>query len=88
MLYPYRSLKNYRTDPYAAYQLGYAESDDGITWKRMDHEVGIGRSTSGWDSEMLAYGWLQRHGNQTYLLYNGNGFGRSGVGLAVLMEES
>ena len=86
MLYPYRSLRNYRTDPDEAYQLGYAESDDGIKWERRDHEVGIERSTSGWDSEMLAYGWLQRHGNQTYLLYNGNGFGRSGVGVAKFIE--
>jgi hypothetical protein len=52
----------------------------------MDDHVGIERSTSGWDSEMIEYAWLQRHGDETYLLYNGNGFGRSGVGLARLVS--
>lgn len=86
MLYPYRSLRNYRTDPNSAYMLGYAESDDGIRWERMDSAVGIARSDAGWDSEMLAYCWLQRQDKECYLLYNGNGFGRSGVGVAKLVR--
>lgn len=84
MLYSYRCLARYRTDPTSAYRLGYAESADGIRWQRMDDLVGIESSTSGWDSEMIEYCWLQRHGEETYLLYNGNGFGRSGFGLARL----
>jgi hypothetical protein len=86
MLYPFRSLTDYRTVPEQAYRLGYAESADGVHWERMDDQVGIERSTSGWDSEMIEYSWLQRHGDQTYLLYNGNGFGRSGVGVARLVS--
>lgn len=85
MLYPVRSLTDYRTNPEAAYNLGYAESDDGIRWTRMDDSVGISRSDDGWDSEMLAYCWLEQRGDDIFLLYNGNGFGRSGVGLAKLV---
>ncbi len=86
MLYPYRSLAGYRTDFDSAYRLGYAESDDGMQWRRMDDRVGIERSRTGWDSEMMEYCWLQRHGQDTYLLYNGNGFGQSGIGMARLVS--
>lgn len=84
MIYSYRSLAHYRTDPDAAYRLGYAESSDGIHWERADELVGIERSANGWDSEMIEYCWLQSWGAETYLLYNGNGFGRSGFGIARL----
>jgi len=86
MLYSYRLLTQYRTDPAQAYRLGYAESGDGIHWERMDDRVGIERSADGWDAEMIEYCWMQREGSQTYLLYNGNGFGQSGVGIARLVS--
>jgi hypothetical protein len=85
MLYSYRSVLNYRTDTRSAYRIGYAESDDGIHWERMDDHVGIDRSESGWDSEMIEYCWVQQYAGETYLLYNGNGFGSSGFGLAQLV---
>ena len=85
MLYSYRSLVNYRTDSRCGYRLGYAESADGLSWERLDDRVGIAQSASGWDSEMIGYGWVQQQGEETYLLYNGNGFGRSGFGLAQLV---
>lgn len=86
MLYSNRSTKNYRTDPNQSYRLGYAESLDGIRWVRKDHDVGIERSASGWDSEMMEYCYVYEHKNKKYLLYNGNGFGQSGFGYAVLDE--
>jgi hypothetical protein len=82
MLYSYRLLTQYRTDPARAYRLGYAESADGIHWERMDDRIGIERSDEGWDAEMIEYCAVHREGDQTYLLYNGNGFGHSGVGVA------
>jgi hypothetical protein len=33
---------------------------------------------------MIEYCWVQQHGDDAYLLYNGNGFGKSGVGVARL----
>jgi hypothetical protein len=50
----------------------------------MDDRVGIERSPSGWDSEMMEYSSMQRHKQDMYLLYNGNGFGQSGFGIARL----
>lgn len=86
MLYPIRSMAAYRTDRDNAYRFGYAESDDGIRWIRMDERVGIKRSETGWDSQMVEYGWIQQHRGETYLLYNGNGFGQSGFGIARLVQ--
>jgi hypothetical protein len=83
MLYSYRSIRAYRTDPAQSYRLGYAESADGLSWTRRDDEVGIGRSADGWDSEMIEYATVHDHGHERYLFYNGNGFGRTGVGYAV-----
>ena len=71
----------------AHYSLGYAESLDGIQWKRLDSEVGIGTSPSGWDSEMIEYPFVFDHAGGRYMLYNGNGYGKTGFGLAVLEQE-
>ena len=68
-----------------SYRVGYAESADGLNWTRLDHAVGIVCSESGWDSEMIEYPFVFDHGGQRYMLYNGNGYGKSGFGLAVLV---
>jgi len=68
------------------YRVGYAESPDGYSWRRLDAEAGIGVSESGWDSEALEYPYVFAHGGTKYMIYNGNGFGRDGFGLAVEEE--
>jgi hypothetical protein len=65
-----------------AYRIGYAESSDGISWTRLDDHAGFEPSTEGWDAEMQAYPVVFDHGDRRYLLYNGNGYGRTGIGLA------
>lgn len=69
-----------------AYRLGYAESADGMTWKRRDEEAGLEPSPAGWDSEMVCYPAVYDHDDRRYLLYNGNGFGATGVGYAVVAD--
>jgi hypothetical protein len=124
------------------YNLEYAESSDGIQWKRDgkiaidfadEHEYALGvprvikdsdgykmwfcsRATStqppiasatlnqrtaltgnglrmgpvstsrdhGWDSEMVCYPYVFDHAGSRYMLYNGNGYGRTGFGIAIL----
>lgn len=78
MWYSYRG-RNYR--------IGYAESKDGLRWERKDGEVGIGVSASGWDSEMIEYPFVFDYKGERYMLYNGNGYGKTGIGLAVLAKE-
>jgi len=70
-----------------AYRIGYAESRDGLTWDRRDEHAGINVSDSGWDSEMTAYPHVFDHGRERYMLYAGNGFGREGMGLAILEQD-
>jgi hypothetical protein len=67
----------------ASYRLGYAESADGLDWRRNDHLAGIDVSPEGWDSEMVTYPWVGDAGGKRRMLYNGNGYGRSGIGQAV-----
>lgn len=76
----YRMWYCYRGD---AYRIGYAESTDGISWTRKDENAGITVSDAGWDADMVAYPWVFRFGDDFYMLYNGNGYGKSGVGLAI-----
>lgn len=67
-----------------SYRIGYAESGDGKNWERLDHLAGIDVSKTGWDSESVEYPFVFDHKGQRYMLYNGNGYGQSGFGLAVL----
>lgn len=66
------------------YRMGYARSTDGLTWERDDSRSGLTVSADGWDSEMVAYPFVFRHGERYYMLYNGNGYGQTGFGIAVL----
>jgi predicted GH43/DUF377 family glycosyl hydrolase len=66
------------------YRLGYAESIDGLIWERKDEFVGIDVSETGWDSQMICMGCVQKTKYGTYLFYNGNNFGETGFGVAVL----
>ncbi len=65
------------------YRLGYAESPDGLRWRRMDDRVGIDVSAAGWDSEMICFGALADVPGRTYLFYNGNNYGQTGFGVAL-----
>ncbi len=69
------------------YRIGYAESADGQAWTRRDDAAGLSVSSEGWDSEMVAYPYVFDHEDRRYMLYAGNGFGRDGIGLAILEPE-
>jgi hypothetical protein len=70
------------------YRIGYAESRDGRQWQRMDNRAGIEVSEAGWDSQMIEYPFVFDHAGQRYMLYNGNDYGRTGFGIAVLEARS
>lgn len=70
------------------YRLGYAESEDGIKWKRCDEKLGIDVSNDdNWDSQMMGYPSFIRTPYGSYLFYNGNNYGEQGFGYAVLVEK-
>jgi hypothetical protein len=81
----YKMWYSYRANGViSSYRIGYAESIDGKNWERMDKLVGIDISKSGWDSEMICYPSIFTLNNNTYMLYNGNGYGQTGFGIAKL----
>ena len=65
------------------YRIRQADSSDGITWTRLHDSGGLDPADTGWDSEMVEYPWVFQAGERRFMLYNGNEYGRTGVGLAV-----
>jgi hypothetical protein len=83
MWYSYRGRDNFKSFSDHSYRIGYAESDDGIKWRRLDNKAGISVSPTGWDSDMVEYPLVIVVNNRKIMFYNGNGFGRTGFGYAV-----
>lgn len=69
------------------YQMGCAQSKDGINWLRDDSIINFEPSDRGWDSQSCSYGALFEANNNTYMVYNGNDMGKDGFGLAVLKTK-
>lgn len=86
MYFCYREATCFRSDPSRSYRIGYAFSHDLVRWTRDDSVSGLSKPSSGWDSEMMCYPHVFEFKSELYILYNGNGFGRDGFGLAKLLE--
>jgi hypothetical protein len=66
------------------YCLGYAWSRDGEDWERYDQELQFDGEVGEWERNEQTYPCVFDHGGHRYMLYNGDGYGKSGFGLAVL----
>ena len=84
MWFGYRNYFNFRNNSANSYRIGFAESQNGIDWIRNDEKSGIERSEDGWDSEMISYPFVIKVDQNVYLFYNGNQFGKTGFGYAIL----
>lgn len=82
MWYAHRATKHID-----AYRIGYSYSTDCVNWVRDDENSGIDVSEKGWDSEMICYPCVFDHAGNRFMLYNGNEYGRTGFGYAVLKYE-
>jgi hypothetical protein len=82
----YEMWFSYRSGSGEKYRIGHAVSRDGRNWGLSLEDAGIDVSADGWDSEMIEYPFVLDHNGQRYMLYNGNGFGKTGFGLAVLTD--
>jgi sucrose-6-phosphate hydrolase SacC (GH32 family) len=83
MFFCYRYSEGYRGHE-RGYRIGYAVSDDLMTWQRDDDVAGLAPSSEGWDSEMVSYPHVFELDGHTYMAYLGNQVGREGFGLARL----
>lgn len=82
----YHMWFSYRSGRGEKYRIGYSKSLDGVNWKNELRNPGIDVSSTGWDSEMICYPFIFDHRGRRYMLYNGNGYGKTGFGLAILKE--
>lgn len=68
------------------YAIGYAESADGMVWRRGEHygdDLTLGPVGTGWEQQMVEYPASIREGARRRLFYCGNGYGRTGIGTAL-----
>ena len=84
MFFCYRHSSDFRKNKDRGYRIGHAYSDDLANWVRDDEHPHLDITNGDWDSEMMCYPHAFECDGKTYLLYNGNEFGRYGFGLAVL----
>lgn len=71
---------------WGAYSIAYAESEDGLTWRRgtgYGDNLQLGPAGQGWERQMVEYPSVIREGDHWRLFYCGNGYGASGIGTAV-----
>lgn len=87
MFFCHRRALEFRNNPRNSYRIGYARSEDLLNWERNDDLAGIDVSASGWDSEMVAYPTVFELDGKVWMLYAGNGVGKTGFGLALLDGE-
>jgi predicted GH43/DUF377 family glycosyl hydrolase len=67
-----------------AYRMGYAESDDGLHWQRLDDSMGLDVTPGAWDGDSVEYAAIVDVAGRTLCFYNGNDFGVTGFGVAEL----
>lgn len=70
------------------YRIGYAESNDGLHWRRHDAATGIDTSPEGFDSDIVCYASVIETSAGTLMFYNGNDYGRTGFGVAIEQDGS
>jgi hypothetical protein len=80
MWFSKRSINGFRESMESMYRAGYADSNDGVLWQRNDDAAGLHPSGIGWDSNAIAYPYVRKIKDDFLMLYNGNGFGKSGFG--------
>jgi len=83
----YHMWFSYRGGRETKYRIGYAHSSDGLRWETELNQLGLDISDSGWDSEMIEYPFVFDYKGERYMLYNGNDYGRTGFGLAILESD-
>ena len=84
MWFSTRGSVDFRKKDGQHYTITYAESKDGINWTRCPEKFNLTTSEDGWDSEMIEYSSVIKYKDKYFMFYNGNGFGKTGFGYAVL----
>ena len=87
MWFCYRHSRHYR-DGEGSYRIGYATSTNGRDWVRQADPKGLSPSGQGWNAVTMSYPSVIAADGRRIMFHNGDGFGQSGVGCAVLSGET
>ncbi len=86
MCYAVRKKADYRENAENSYRIKCAKSSDLLHWEKIDTlGLNISADTS-WDSQMVEYPDVFEYKDEMYMFYNGNGFGETGFGYALLSQ--
>lgn len=86
MWYSVRMESDYRTNVQNSYRIKCAESFDLVNWKKINI-LGLDIDIdSDWDNLMVEYPHIINYKNKIHMFYNGNGFGKTGLGYATIEE--
>lgn len=69
------------------YKIGFSASTNKVTWYRFDNLLGLDISEKTWENEMVCYPFVFQTKEKIIMLYNGNGYGSSGLGYATLEKS-
>ena len=78
----YHMFFSYRYHLSKVYHIGYASSNDLLSWNRDDSKAGMEKSGEGWDSDAVSYPCVFEMNGKVYMFHQGNEIGRYGFGLA------
>jgi predicted GH43/DUF377 family glycosyl hydrolase len=78
----YEMVYSVRRRSPAQHRLGHARSADGLHWQRNDESFGLIGVPGEWDCDAQCFAAPIDSGGRHWLLYNGNDFGATGLGLA------
>jgi len=83
----YEMWFSYRGAPGSSYRIGHACSTVDLKWELDLEPPGLQVSADGWDADMMEYPSVFEHQGRLFMMYNGNGYGKSGIGIARLDRE-
>jgi predicted GH43/DUF377 family glycosyl hydrolase len=66
------------------YKIGFAYSKDNKKWKRADNLVNFLGKNQIWENKMKCYPSVFVENKKIFMLYNGNEYGKTGIGLAYI----
>lgn len=81
MTFCVRGNEGYRLLANKSYSIQWAQLENN-KWIRKGSLPGLEKSESGWDSQMVCYPYIHKD----FIFYNGNNFGRSGIGFAQIQQ--
>ena len=83
MWYSVRNKLDYRKNTDNSYKIKKSTSKDGINWIKSNKiELDIDLN-SNWDNIMVCYPFIIEDNNNLIMFYNGNEFGKTGIGYAI-----